>query len=306
MPGTVSWLIALVAIGGGPATADPIDEDAQERAALMARFEGDPQYAGRSAFLGHIARMVDHERHPLDVDERVAARLGDNGRLAARSSYQDLTDYFQACADDSLTMLRSMGAIASLARYSETLIYMDGHTVQRAMSDLGLTPGLALPIEHLRLFAYIPHPERAAADSAYMCDILAVFDTQYKHRFQKEVLNANLKVGTGETAPFVDIFTGDAREWTGYLVQGIIAKSSDHVGFMEVSGIGGEKRGLMGFMQKVLFFLPDAIDAMTLDDAGTMTTVALIDERIEHFETMRRYQVHRIGEMSWEQTSPPR
>ncbi|MAE71180.1 MAG: hypothetical protein CME06_12030 [Gemmatimonadetes bacterium] len=279
----------------------PPDVDLDElRRSLMESFETDPAYGDRPAFLAHLKRMIEHERHVLDVDERVAPLLGGNGILAARSTFDDLSDYFQACSEDSLTMLRSMGAIASLARDTNTLIYMDGRTVQRAMADLSLTPGLALPIENMRLFAYIPNPERAAADSSFQCDILAIFDTQYKHRFQKEVLDANLKIGTGELASVVDIFSEDPAEWEGYLVRGMISKSEERVGFMEVSGIGGEKRGLMGFMQKVLFFLPDAIDAMTLDSKGTMTTKALIDERIEGFEGMRKYQVHRIGEMAWE------
>ena len=46
------------------------------------------------------------------------------------------------------------------------------------------------------------------------------------------------------------------------------------------------------------------IDAMTLDKNGDMTTIALINETVEGFERERKYQVHRIGELPWEQEMP--
>jgi hypothetical protein len=35
-----------------------------------------------------------------------------------------------------------------------------------------------------------------------------------------------------------------------------------------------------------------------------MTAIALINETVEGFEGSRRYQVHRIGELPWEQEIP--
>jgi hypothetical protein len=274
------------------------------RKKLIEEFSNHPDLKDYPNFVNHVVNMIKHRRHRLNVDERVAKLLGGNGQWAIRSSVEDLREYFQACSDDGLTMLRTMGAFSSLWRKTNTLNYMDGRDVNRAVEELNLSTGLALPIKNLRLFAYIPNADRAKVDKEYQCDILSVYDKKYKHRFRDEVLNANLKIGTGDTAPFVDIFTGEEGEWTGYLIKGILSYSDDNVGFMEINGIGGEKRGFIGFLQKILFFLPDAIDAMTLDKDGNMTTIALINETVYGFEKDRKYQVHRIGELPWEQEMP--
>jgi hypothetical protein len=274
------------------------------RKSLIEEFSNNPDLKSCPHFVNHLIRMINQERHRLHVDERVAKLIGGNGQWAFRASAEDLKDYFQSCSDDHLTMLRSMAFAASFVRKSNTLLYMDGRDVNRAMEELNLSSGLALPIANLRLFAYIPNPDRAQRDEEFQCDILAVYDKQYKHRFRKEVLNANLKIGTGDTATVVDVFANEKGEWTGYLIKGILTYSEDHVGFMEVSGVGGEKRGFIGFLQTIFFFLPDAIDAMTLDKDGNMTTVALINETIEGFEKGRKYQVHRIGELPWEEEAP--
>ncbi len=274
------------------------------RQKLIKEFSNDPDVKNHPNFLRHMISIINHKRHRLDVDERVAKLIGGNGQWASQSSLEDLKDYFQACSDDGLTMLRTMSLVASFVKKTDTLIYMDGKDVRKAMEELNLSPGLALPIANIRLFAFIPDAERAKKDEEFQCNILAVYDKQYKHKFRNEVLPANLKIGTGDTAPFVDIFSGDKDVWTGYLIKGIMTYSKDHVGFMEITGIGGEKRGFMGFLQKVFFFLPDAIDAMTLDDKGDMTTVAFINEKVKGFEKGRKYQVHKIGELPWEKEAP--
>lgn len=274
------------------------------RSKYIEEFSNHPDFKDHPNFVKFVIKMINHKMHRLDVDERVAKLLGGNGRWAIRTSADELREYFQSCSDDGLTMLRTMSAFASLWRKTNVLNYMDGRDVNKAVEELNLSTGLALPIANLRLFAYIPNPERAKVDKEYQCDILAVYDRKYKHRFRDEVLNANLKVGTGDTAPFVDIFTDEKDEWTGYLIKGVMTYSDEHVGFMEISGIGGEKRGFLGFLQKILFFLPDAIDAMTLDKNGDMTTIALINETVEGFEKERKYQVHRIGELPWEEELP--
>jgi hypothetical protein len=301
-------LFILVLFGGTnlalPTEKAPVFLPESTRKGLIEEVSNNPDFKNYPNFVSHMITMINHERHRLDVDERIAKLLGGNGRWAVRSNVEDLKSYFQACSDDGLTMLRTMGAIASVWKKTNTLNYMDGRDVNRAMEELNMSSGLALPIKNLRLFAYIPNPDRAQRDKEYQCDILAVYDKKYKHRFRKEVLNANMKIGTGPTATFVDIFTDEEGEWTGYLIKGIMTYSDEHVGFMEISGIGGQKRGFIGFLQKILFFLPDAIDAMTLDKKGNMTTIALINETVKGFEKGRKYQVHRIGELPWEEEMP--
>jgi hypothetical protein len=274
------------------------------RESLIEEFSSHPDFKNYPNYVNHLIRMINHKRHRLNVDERVAKFLGCNGRWAIRANIEDLKFFFQSCSEDGLTMLRAMAASASLWRKTNTLNYMDGREVNRVLKELNLSTGLALPVTNLRLFAFIPNPERAKAEKEYQCDVLAVYDKKYKHRFREEVLNANLKIGTGETAPFVDIFTAQEGEWTGYLVKGVLSYSDEHVGFMEMSGVGGEKRGFIGLLQKIFFFLPDAIDAMTLDKNGDMTTIALMNTTVEGFEKERKYQVHRIGELPWEQEMP--
>ena len=165
----------LFALFLGTNMAQEIEKDSaflpeSTRKSLIAEFSNHPDLKNYPNFVNHLIRMINHERHRLNVDERVAKLLGGNGRWAIRANVEDLKNYFQACSDDGLTMLRTMGAAACLWRKSNTLNYMDGRDVNRAMKELKLSSGLALPIENLRLFAYIPNPDRAQRDEAYQCD----------------------------------------------------------------------------------------------------------------------------------------
>ena len=164
------FVLFLGAILAGPLPAAEQVLPESTRKSLIAEFSNHPDLKNYPNFVNHLIRMINHERHRLNVDERVAKRLGGNGRWAIRANVEDLKNYFQACSDDGLTMLRTMGAAACLWRKSNTLNYMDGRDVNRAMKELKLSSGLALPIENLRLFAYIPNPDRAQRDEAYQCD----------------------------------------------------------------------------------------------------------------------------------------
>ena len=70
----------------------------------------------------------------------------------------------------------------------------------------------------------------------------------------------------------------------------------------EGNGITGEIRPGTRNPEPATRCIP--IDAMTLDKNGDMTTIALINETVEGFERERKYQVHRIGELPWEQEMP--
>ena len=54
--------------------------------------------------------------------------------------------------------------------------------------------------------------------------------------------------------------------------------------------MAGRKRGFVGALQRVLFFLPEAITGMVLRD-GDLYIDALVDQRIEDFESSG-YAVH--------------
>jgi hypothetical protein len=104
--------------------------------------------------------------------------------------------------------------------------------------------------------------------------------------------------------PYLDPWDDGAEIRTAYIVEGRIMYGDAGVGYVDVSGIGGRKHGLLGVMQKVFFFLPDAIDGMVVR-GGDLHVNAIMNQRVEGFESALRYAVHYRDGMLIAPDGPP-
>lgn len=277
---------------------------AEDHTSLIDRTLVDPEYDNYPYFRQHaltILRRKVAETGPLNVNPYVEDLLGGAGRPAVEMHAEDVEEFFLAAARDKLTIVRAMGLVARAVRETRVLTYLNGADARGAIDRLGLDVGLAVPMEHLLLFAYIPVD---AEDDATQCRFLSVYGAQYEHRFRRDVLDATLKVGTGRDAPYLDPWDDDAEITNAYVVEGRILYGDAGVGYADVSGIGGRKHGLLGFMQKVFFFLPDAIDGMVIHD-GDLYVNAIVDQRVRGFEDALRYAVHYRDGMLIAPAGPP-
>ncbi|GIX06438.1 MAG: hypothetical protein KatS3mg115_0841 [Candidatus Poribacteria bacterium] len=292
------WIFVLLLLGGvvgggfgqegipGPLGDGRLD-------ALIAQAERDPELAPYPHFREHIVTVLRRkalETRPLQVNPYVAELLGGNGQPAVEMHREDVVEFFRACAEDGLTIIRAIGLVGRTVAQTGVLIYLDGRHAVYAVESLGLNLGLAMPLEGLELFAYLPLPDRKPA-SDVQSGFLAVYRYPYEHRFPKEILNATLKIGTGRSAPYLSPWDPDDSLRIVYLVEGKLIYGRSGVGFVDVEGIGGRKGGLLGTLQKIFFFLPDAIDAMVVRD-GALHVQAIVSQRVANFESLPVYAVH--------------
>ncbi len=265
---------------------------AEAPSSLIDRTIVDPEYDRYPNFREHaltILRRKVAETRPLDLNPYVADILGGPGRASVEMHAEDVEEFFVAAARDELSIVRAMALVARAVRETRVTTYLNGAHAREVVGRLGLDVGLAVPMDQLLLFAYIPID--AGADTETQCRFVGVYARPYEHRFRKDVLNATLRVGTGRNVPYLDPWDHDAEITTAYLVEGRILYGDAGVGYVDVSGIGGRKHGMLGFVQKMFFFLPDAIDGMVVR-GGDLHVNAIVNQRVEGFESALRYAVH--------------
>jgi hypothetical protein len=289
----VLWLAGALAWAGDAPTS------------IIGRTLVDPEYDRYPNFRQHaltILRRKAAATRPLDINPYVADILGGAGKASVEMREEDVEEFFVAAARDELSIVRAMGLVARAVRETRVTIYLNGAHAREVVDRLGLDVGLAVPMKQLLLFAYIPID--GAADDQTQCRFVGVYARPYEHRFRKDVLNATLRVGTGRDVPYLDPWDHDAEITTAYLVEGRILYGDAGVGYVDISGIGGRKHGMLGFVQKMFFFLPDAIDGMVVR-GGDLHVNAIVNQRVEGFESAMRYAVHYRDGMLIDPTAPP-
>lgn len=118
--------------------------------------------------------------------------------------------------------------------------------------------------------------------------ITMLYEEPYIHEFPSEVVSADIKVGQGSP---VELMVGGQKR-TFYPSSVELFSNSESFGFRNIQGIAGQKHGVVGFLQKLLFFVPDAIQGMELQEkTGTMVTKAFVDTKIEKYEENTHYQM---------------
>jgi hypothetical protein len=197
------------------------------------------------------------------------------------------TSFFKAAAADKLTALRAFGLIARDIKKRGMIVWGPGATFEKAVVDNNVDLGLALPATHIGTAIWSPDPSNM--DPEFQLHLKLFYTEPYIHQFPDHILPANLKIGYG---PEMTYFM-DGQEYTQHTVDtDIFYGPTKGIGFRNVKGIGGQKRGFLGFMQKVLFFLPDAVDSMTINEKkGAMITEAMINTTVDEFEKNPVYSI---------------
>ncbi len=200
---------------------------------------------------------------------------------------QELWDrFFKAAIADKLTNLRAFGLLGREIKTRGLTVYGPGQGFEQAVIDNHVDLGLAIPAKHLGFGVW--EPDAAIKDPEFQVHLSVIYKERFIHQFPDEVLPANLRIGTGDQ---VDYYI-DGEKHRGYLMTADLYYGPGGIGFKNVQGIGGEKRGLLGFVQKMLFFLPDAISSMVIDERkNVMLTEAVINTTVENFETRDIYRI---------------
>ena len=224
-----------------------------------------------------------------DLDQRVpqpvpvGLRAFAGHSTALQLSAADLVDLLTAAEQDTLALLRVNVFLARWIAERNVPVYASGEAVDEAL-EAGFSLGLTLPLHHV---AYIFFQPDSAKSDDFLVHIRALYDMNYTFRFDRDIIDADVIVHGAETA-YAD--AGGPR--TGYLVTMELYDDLEWVRYTHIEGLSGMKRGVAGFLQRVFFFIPKTLDGLELRD-GHLKIKAFVDQTIEDFERLERYQVWR-------------
>lgn len=248
-----------------------------------------------------IAREAqDAQRYPVfmgylktvDISPRLFPTDPHNAKFIPTSKYFDpslemWSGFFKAAAADHLTCLRAFGLLSREIKKRGYVVWGSGQAFEDAVKNTHVDLGLALPARNIGAAVWVPDPSNK--DPEFQLHMTLFYTEPYVHQFPDEILPANLKIGYGEEAAY---YYGGKAFHQHTVNTDLYYGDKEGVGFRNIKGIGGQKRGFLGFMQKVLFFLPDAISSMTIDEkSGSMVTEAMVNTTVKNFETNRLYSV---------------
>lgn len=195
----------------------------------------------------------------------------------------DITEFLNATAEDSLTLLH---ATALFARWVSRLglpVYTPGMAVTEA-SRQGFELGLMFPVEHLSHFLYVPDASSAGSSHTY---IRVIYDRQYTYGFDADIFDADVLVQGSEIT-----YEQEGNTRKGFLVTTKVDYEDGVFSYSDVQGISGKKRGALGFLQRVFFFVPKTLHGISLDE-DDLVIDAFVNQRIPNFEIERKFRVRR-------------
>ena len=192
--------------------------------------------------------------------------------------------FFRAAVHDRLTTIRSFALMAAVLHAEGVALCAPGDLLNAAVTSLHLDLGLALPLRELGAVSWLPQYDRE--HPARIMRIHLIYRKQYIHRFRKEILPVDLTIGAGEAVRFID----DGLERDGYLIGMDFHASDDRIGFDNIQGLAGRRQGVLGLVQRILFFLPDDIASLYVED-DVLVASALMTMRVPKFETTAKYQM---------------
>jgi hypothetical protein len=249
-----------------------------------------PPTSTEAARFPHMTQFLSS----IQSDEREPTPAGNAHLIKAKTVFHPSqalwNQFFSAAVADKLTNIRAFALIAEEMKKRGITVYGPGKDFENAVRENKIDLGLAIPAKNIGLGIWEPDP--SVKDPEFLLHLSVIYTERFIHQFPDEVLPANLKIGYGDEVQYE--MDGEKRK--GYILTADLYSGPHGVGFKNVHGVAGQKRGVVGFFQKVLFFLPDAIHSMVIDEKkNEMLTEALINTRVENFETRDIYSIRHIN-----------
>ena len=175
--GLVVSLCTRPSLGQGSVFADTKE--------LQAKIAQDPELRRYPHLQQFVEGVLPHRQPSLrEADPSLAELLEDAKQIDTsdqpylRLTSPEVDTFFEACVADKLTMLRAIGLIARVVNWSNMVLVIDGRDIDAALKAQSLDVGLALPMEHAALFAYIPH---LRSRPPFLCRFFAVYDRAFTY-----------------------------------------------------------------------------------------------------------------------------
>jgi len=237
----------------------------------------------KSRFPGFIKYLNAIQFKPLKAIEKGNEKFS-HAKLVYWGTRQDWDRFFQKAATENLTNLKAFALLSREVKKHKVTLYGPGKDFMDAVSGNNIDLGLSIPATNVAMAVWAPVND--PKQPGLVLHIKIIYWKPFKHRFRDEVLPATLKIGMGETVEFYL----DGKRHKGQLIEADIYYG-EFTGFRRIKGVGGLKHGILGFFQKLLFFLPDAVSAMVIRPDGVMVTEALMNTEVKNFENEAKYVI---------------
>jgi hypothetical protein len=245
--GFVASLCPRPALGQGSVFADTKELQAGIAKDLQTKIQQDPELRKYPHLQQFVAGIVPLRQPNLrEADPSLATLLVDAKQIDAQTDAPDqpylrltspqVDTFFRACVADKLTMLRAIGLIARVVNWSNMVLVIDGRDIDAALKAQSLNVGLALPMEHAALFAYIPH---RGSQPPFLCKFFGVYDRAFTYSYGKDVLNESVVIGAdgGPRLNARKLFDDHPPSGPLYLVESDILYRGTTVGVYNIKGV---------------------------------------------------------------------
>ena len=225
---------------------------------------------------------LDLPSYLLPEESTAFVPLCDAKRIAVLPE-QKVEEFFLAGVNDELTALRLFALLAERVSEDQIAVCASCDIVNEIISRNKIDLGLALPMRHMAYYAWLPAD--AATTTSHVADMKMVFRRAYVHRFEKEILPADLKIGFGSEITYSEngVLTNGSLHSVDFHV------SNERIGFDNIHGVAARPHGFLGLVTRVLF-IPDTVHSMYVE-SYRLITKALITTRVPEFETTPKYQL---------------
>lgn len=220
-------------------------------------------------------------RRPTAAPTGLWSFLGDSTAVAL--SGPDVLAFLDAAAEDGITLLRATALFARWVGSRRFPVVATGEAINMAVRS-GFSLGLTFPVDHIAYLCYVPDHTMGGDFKAH---IRVIYTRPYTYAFDEDIFNADVLV-RGQAIGY----EREGESESGYLVTTDVYYNEHRVEYTNIQGIAGQKRGTLGFFQKMLFFVPKTLYGLTLSN-DDLTIDAFVNQKIRRFEQEPRYRVRR-------------
>ncbi|MBN21440.1 MAG: hypothetical protein CL678_09160 [Bdellovibrionaceae bacterium] len=260
-------------------------EEIQKRIEQQSRFEIRREMQ-RQRFPNFIAyvEQINFKKRSVPVHPTHKKWISVN--KAFHPTIEDWNLFFKFAIKDQMTTLRAFAILANRLKFEQVAVVGSGVDFKTAMEKNHIDLGLSLPFENIVGAIWSPDPSNDDPD--FLVHTYFFYEQPYLHRFDDDVLPVDLKVGVGQKGSL----TLDHKKYDLPMVEAdLFYSDTEGTGFRNVRGIQGTRRGILGFFQSILFFLPNGLSAMYIDPEGKMITEAIMNTEVAQFEKNKKYAI---------------
>ena len=228
-------------------TADNLrcQESVQDKAnRLRELINNDRDFARYPNLRQHVLVLVSSSGYALTAPDPGITQLLRDSHLTGsdemtyfRLSHDELRNFLIASSKDRLTMLRAVGLIGRVVRWSNIILAMDGRDLENELHTLHFSDGLSLPAKNAVLYVFVPDKSKR---EPFQCYFLAVYSQSFTYSYPRKIYRGSLVISGDKSTRLVprQLLHDQPPVQTPYSIRTEIRYDSSVVGLYNIQGVG--------------------------------------------------------------------